>query len=495
MQPLVWLSTNQTRAFPSASQAIKEGGHYPSADWTWWHAGVNGKDTLTLLEEAQRSDAPDWKWLPSLMDSALNVLLSRGMKTSNTGCKDSATFLQEVEEQHTTRRLFSLQLQEHEGSAPHVTSLLDPGELHNNSDVVWARPHLGAGPEIVVFGLRLQKLHGFDFSLHHFLANMTLTLRWIDTRAANLILSQGGVATVLVAEAAQKLMWLPSVEITHPDLADFEEVSSMVSLSVDGTIQQSINAVARMALDDLRSDRFPFDVKSLRIEVKPKVSGLSDVVLMPATDSSLTGADENAFTIASFRLLSSSSSASTVGDGADMSSIGEVSINIRRDIVTVLRKAVIPSVATLMLSFAVFFLPLDRALHVVPRILVSALAIALQLQLAKEIEADRPMPGVQTWLDVFHECNAVLSCAAAVLNLSVMLTYFLGGHTVLSVLLDDELRMYLPLLTVGLHSTCIFSIGYDFSLPLALVTRILLAISIVLLVTGCIARWQSWGNK
>lgn len=190
----------------------------------------------------------------------------------------------------------------------------------------------------------------------------------------------------------------------------------------------------------------------------------------------------------SFRLRSWNVLSATVGEGANRRSVGEVNITIKRDVGAVVSEIIVPSVALTAASFTVFVFPLSRFSYIVSRLGISFLATYALLELSDKIHEVRPAETVRTWLDIFHESNTVLAFFADGFNALVLLVSHVGHRSFLANMFDHELRLFLPALTVCIYVMCCLVVIHEFAVPMVLITRSMLALSMFVYFVGCMVR-------
>lgn len=328
------------------------------------------------------------------------------------------------------------------------------------------RPGAGGPADKVKFGLWMKKFLGSDFQDASFSADVVLTLRWTDPRAAALVPPGSSTVALGGPEAKQKI-WTPAVTISNRDIGGLEVISSAATISAGGEVETVDRLLTKVKFDfDTRA--FPFDVHDLSIHLASSSLMAESLVLSPIAevpawiradadeDLQLSGADPASFTGSDFSLFASRVGAFREVDGALSKSRGELVITAKRNTEAYSESIFFPAFLLLGMSWTIFFFPMLPA-FTMPRVATSALSFLALITLCRRIDDAVPTRSALSWVDLFVECTESLLFGAIMLNVTEMYIYNTLNGQKLASRLGHELMFFYPLLTLVTMSICFSS--------------------------------------
>lgn len=324
------------------------------------------------------------------------------------------------------------------------------------------RPGAGGPADNVKFGLWMKAFLGSNAVDASFAADVVLTLRWTDHRAAGLV-PPGSTKVSMSGSDAAKQIWTPSITISNRDIGGLEVISSAATIRAGGEVE-TVDRLLTRVKNDFDTRYFPFDTHNFSIHLASSALMMDSLVLSPieevpawvradADEPQLSGVNPASFGGSDFSLVTSHVRAFREVDGALTKSRGELVVTAKRNAEAYVENIFFPAFLLIGMSWTIFFFPTLPA-FTMPRVSVSALAFLALVTLSRRIDDAMPTRSALCWLDVFVECTESLMFAAISLNITEVYIYNTLNGQKLASRLGHELMFLYPLLTVVTMGIC-----------------------------------------
>lgn len=320
------------------------------------------------------------------------------------------------------------------------------------------RPSRGAGPDVVEFGIKVKGIVDIN-TAGTFTSDLILTYRWFDPRTAILV-TDGLPKVPLSPDRAEAKIWMPDMEVSNSDVGGIHTVSESVSVAAGGTVTRTVRIIA-VLLNHFDMTAFPFDKPKLRIRVVSKTLMRDELQLKPIKEPEFKGAGNDIFQGTDLELTNATERVFDEDDGMLRKSRGEMIVFSRRDPRVYLRQKLLPMFFLLMVSFGVFYFPLE-APFAMPRVGTSLIAFLALVTLGQKSTAG----GGASWIDLFEEANQIMLFTTIFLNIFVLATKFEFKMEDLAHSLNNEMKvlpMILALMNFGILFYCTDPKDFGFS--------------------------------
>lgn len=324
------------------------------------------------------------------------------------------------------------------------------------------RPGAGGPADKVKFGLWMKAFLGSNVIDSSFSADMVLTLRWTDHRAAAFV-PPGSKTVHLSGPDAAKQIWTPAITISNRDIGGLEVISSAATIGTGGEVE-TVERLLTTVKNDFDTRYFPFDTHNFSIHLASSALMTDSLVLSPieqvpdwiqadADEPQLSGVEPQSFAGSDFSLVNSRVGVFREVDGALIKSRGELVIRAKRNTEAYVENIFFPAFLLLGMSWTIFFFP-NLPSFTMPRVSVSALSFLALVTLSRRIDDAMPTRSALCWIDVFVECTESLMFGAICLNITEVYIYnTLNGHK-LGCRLGHELMFLYPFLTFVTMGIC-----------------------------------------
>lgn len=338
------------------------------------------------------------------------------------------------------------------------------------------RPNLGKQAEIIEVGLLVKKFMGVKFADHQFEVDVLVTSRWADDRAKELLQSGAKLLTIS-GKDAREVVWVPDIVITNRVHEQMDVLSSVVQISSNGSVMK-IDRVHVTLQCLLSTNAFPFDEQTLPIKIAS--STLMVDQLMLKVDPDMCGVEDNAFEDNTFQFKSSTVQSYEEFDGPLQKSRARLDVLVKRKTASCISTVLLPLLLVASISWSGFFMPCNNPAFIMPRVATSFVSYLMQVTLDTKIDAIQPDRSTDSWLDILHECLECTVYFAVVTNIIVQYTAFYDKLPELGKKFDEELQIFLPIITVVLTVVCFCFSGVDEQVyELKLLTRGIMVFTLI----------------
>jgi len=305
------------------------------------------------------------------------------------------------------------------------------------------RPQVSSGkPDIVNFGLYGKLFYGTDLKNQEFTIDNIMTLAWSDPRVSGLIPSGQTIMTLATSEAKSK-MWLPDIWITNKIAHKSDLISSSLTIASNGTVSLVERTYAviknRFALEE-----YPFDEQTLRLAIASEKYMLSDLILSPLDDPTVSGLREGFFQNAPYRMVDFSINTDDDVDGLLQKSRGYMEVIIERTPSKYQHRYLFPAILYSAISCAVFWLPFTPE-FVVPRLALSIIILLVFSNFAIIVDGELPEGAPYNWIDLICMMVRLHMFSVICLNIFTEVALYTMGCKITALLMNNELKLLSPL--------------------------------------------------
>mmetsp|Transcript_60406 Transcript_60406/g.107631 ORF Transcript_60406/g.107631 Transcript_60406/m.107631 type:complete len:525 (-) Transcript_60406:40-1614(-) len=338
------------------------------------------------------------------------------------------------------------------------------------------RPNHGKEADIVQIGILVKKFLGVKFGENSFEADVLVISTWVDKRAASL-LKKGSKTLSLSGPEAGKILWVPDIVITNRMFDALDLLSSVVQVHGNGTVMKVDRCHATM-ISLFVANAFPFDSQILPIKVASSSLMVDQLILR--IDPALTGVEDYAFEDDTFKFLSSSTQTYEEFDGPLQKSRAKLDMLVKRKPASFISTVLLPCLFITTTAWSGFFLPCNLPAFMMPRVATSFLSFLMQVTLDAKIDDIQPERSTDSWLDNLHTSLEATVYFAVVANIIVQYAAYYENEKELGKTFDQELQIFLPVLTALLFAVCLSFAGVNEQVyELKIFTFLMLAFSII----------------
>lgn len=316
------------------------------------------------------------------------------------------------------------------------------------------RPHAGGPADVVYFGILCKTFYGADVKTGTFSADLVVTTRWTDSRTSSLV-RDGLKSVALPTKKAAGKMWLPDTAITNRAKGGTDIISSQIFVSKSGEVTKVERVLANVK-NKFDLSAFPYDEQVMKVRLASTAMMLDEVVLKPLTDPDATGIKDGIFEGKDLDFVSTKTVAFDDEQGLLRKSRGELNIVVQRNIVPYSQTMITPKLVLMVLSWTVFFFPVQPG-FIMPRVATSMISFLALMTLSLKTDSMLPARSGATWIDLFEETCRTLVFFTLILNIFIeFVIHDLDARPVaeelkqpkLGVRLQNELKIGLPVLAL-----------------------------------------------
>mmetsp|Transcript_99536 Transcript_99536/g.177220 ORF Transcript_99536/g.177220 Transcript_99536/m.177220 type:complete len:486 (-) Transcript_99536:128-1585(-) len=327
-------------------------------------------------------------------------------------------------------------------------------ELRDNHqagpDDIDVRPNNGKDPDKIKVKMTLKRFYYLNMIESVFMADVVFQFRWKDERVKSVIPS-GLESLTLSQEHAQTKLWMPEVAVTNRDIGGVEVLSTSVTIKSDGDVTKIQRVLGRLK-NKFTSTEYPFDTQTLEV-ICASSRYMANEVLLEADDKA-SEVEEDAFEGRGFSVDSHKVEAYVEKTGPLEKSRGKMVLNVRRGRRTWYSSIMPSTIAILIVSYLVFWLPFQPP-FAMPRMALSTISFLAMSGTANAYLAGvRGVPGL-SWGEVIFQNWYYLNFGTVCLN--IMLEYIC--HVVklpeLGTAIQSEMKVIFPVVCIISHSVSI----------------------------------------
>jgi len=379
-------------------------------------------------------------------------------------------------------------IHEHTGKA--VESSVQHADLKGAKTHMFQRPGYGGPSDTVKFGLFCKSLVSMDMKTSTFVADLVLTSIWSDNPAASVVPHNHSHITLPTAEAQQR-MWLPDVVITNQGIYGSNLISSAISISIIGEVQQTDRLLATV-IHKLDVIQFPYDIQNLSVWAASSFVMTDELKLIPSEDLQLRGSSPGAFQLSGFSLTSQDTKVIETIDGALRKSRGIQVWNVVRKTEGYTNMVLIPEVFMLTLSISALLFQLEPR-YTMPRMSVSLLALVAFMTIAIRSSSCLPTRESTAWIDIFDQtCIALLLLVLLCHVLQEIMSHIDSCKGVAKAL-NSQAPIFCTLLTLTMVSGLVF-FGGKVPVPVTAAATRCVLVSAVLIYSCSLALTSNCGK-
>jgi len=251
-----------------------------------------------------------------------------------------------------------------------VVSFVDASqEAHKRTSL---RPGAGGEADVVEFGVYAKNFYGADLKENTFRVDIVMSLRWKDTRAAEVI-PEGHSRVVFSASQADANLWQPDMLITNNGIKGYEVISSSTQVSKSGSVEKVERAQVNIN-NHFELGQYPFDIQHFKVKIASSKYMSDDLVLVPMEGSTSSGLRDGLFSHSLYYLKNWTATVYEEADGELVKSRGVLDLMAYRHLDKYTQDHLVPSAIILMVSWGVFYFPFAKP-FVTPRLVLSIVAL------------------------------------------------------------------------------------------------------------------------